>query len=130
MKKMISRYLCCVFLLVLPLLNTAAAEENKKFSHVLMVWLNQPNNAQMRSKFIAASKQLNSFPGIINRHVGVVSPSDRGIVDDTFDVAVTITFNDKKAYEKYLADPKHKQIIESQLKPLVNRIVAYDFISE
>ncbi len=99
-------------------------------THVVLVWLKDPGNAAMRSKFVAASKSLNDLPGIINRQVGIVMPSDRIIVDDTFDVGVAVTLKDKKALQAYMQNPKHKKIVQEQLKPLVNRIVAYDFISE
>ncbi len=99
-------------------------------SHVIMVWLKEPGSAKMREQFVNASRELNTLPGIISRHVGVVLPSDRPIVDDSFDVAVTVTLKDKAAFEAYMDNPKHKQIVDAKLKPLVNKIVAYDFISE
>ena len=99
-------------------------------THVVLVWLKEPGNAAMRSKFVAASKALNDLPGIVNRQVGIVMPSDRAIVDDTFDVGMTVTLKNKKAMQAYIQNPKHKKIIQEQLKPLVNRIVAYDFISD
>lgn len=99
-------------------------------THVVLVWLKEPGNAAVRSKFVAASRQLNDLPGIINRHVGIVMPSERAIVDDTFDVGVTVTLKDKKALQAYMQHPRHKKIVNEQLKPLVNRIVAYDFIGE
>jgi hypothetical protein len=107
-----------------------SAEENKKITHVVMVWLNEPGNKQQQAAFIKASEQLNNFPGIVNRHVGVVIPSDRKIVDDTFDVAVTVTLKNKKALQAYLNDPKHKKILHDKIKPLVNRTVVYDFMSQ
>ncbi len=109
---------------------TVSAEENKKITHVVMVWLNEPGNKQQRSAFIKASEQLNNFSGIVNRHVGIVMPSDRKIVDDTFDVAVTVTLKNKKALQAYLNDPKHKKILHDKIKPLVNRTVVYDFMSQ
>lgn len=110
--------------------NPAYAESDAKVSHVVMVWLKEPGNQKMRHDFVKASEQLNKLPGIISRHVGVVVPSDRGIVDDTFDVAITVTLENKKALEAYMNHPKHKKIVEQQIKPLVNRVVAYDFASE
>ena len=99
-------------------------------THVVLVWLKDPGNAAMRSKFVAASKALNDLPGIVNRQVGIVMPSDRAIVDDTFDVGMTVTLKNKKAMQAYMQNPKHKKIVQEQLKPMVNRIVIYDFISE
>ncbi len=110
--------------------SSVSAKENKIVSHVVMVWLKQPGNEKQRMAFIKASEALNDYPGIISRHVGVVQASDRTIVDDTFDVAVTITMKNKAAMQAYLNDPKHKKILKEKIKPLVNRVVAYDFISQ
>jgi len=110
--------------------NTVQAQGKGTYSHVVLVWLKDPGNAQMRKRFIENSRALNNLPGIISRHVGVVKASDRVIVDDTFDVAVTVTLKDKAAFDAYMNNPRHKKIVEEKLKPLVNRIVAYDFTSE
>ncbi len=110
--------------------SAAYADADKKITHVVMVWLKEPGNVKMRQQFLKASDQLNDLPGIIYRHSGVVIPSERSIVDDTFDVAVTVTLKNKKALQAYLDHPKHKKILHEQIKPLVNRAVVYDFISE
>ncbi len=107
-------------------IKTATAESDQKISHVVVVWLKEPG---MRQAFIKASEQLNQLPGVLNRHSGVVVSSDRSIVDDTFDVAVTVTLKNKKALQGYLNHPMHKKILHDRIKPLVNRVVVYDFIS-
>jgi ABC-type transporter MlaC component len=109
---------------------TTSAKETKQVTHVVIVWLKEPGNQQQRDEFIKISEQLNDLPGIVSRHTGVVMSSDRKIVDDTFDVAVSVTLENKKALQAYLNNPKHKKILHEKLKPLVNRTVAYDFISE
>lgn len=110
--------------------NPAYAESDGKISHVVMVWLKEPGNQKMRHDFVKASEKLNKLPGIVSRHVGIVVPSERAIVDDTFDVAITVTLKNKQALEAYINNPEHKKILEQQLKPMVNRVVAYDFASE
>lgn len=110
--------------------STVSANENKKITHVVMVWLKQPGNETQRTAFIKASEKLNDLPGIVSRHVGVVQASDRGIVDDTFDVAVTVTMESQAALQAYLKSPKHKKILKEEIKPLINRAVAYDFVSQ
>jgi hypothetical protein len=119
-----------VTLLVLLLLSPlVSADKDQRISHVVIVWLKQPGNEAMRQQFIEASQQLGELPGIVSRHVGVVSPSDRTIVDDTFDVAVTVTLKNKAALKAYLNNPKHKKILHDKIKPLVNRTVIYDFVT-
>ncbi len=103
------------------------AEDQKQVTHVAMVWLKDAGNEQARRQFIEASQQLNDLPGIVHRHVGVVMPSDRKIVDDSFDVAVTVTLKNRQALQEYLNHPRHKKVLHEAIKPLVKRIVAYDF---
>lgn len=120
---MLLAYLC-------SFVSHVSAKESAKITHVVMVWLKQPGNEQQRAAFIKASEQLNDLPGIVNRHVGVVLSSDRAIIDDTFDVAVTVTMESQEALKAYLNNPKHKKILNEKIKPLINRVVAYDFISQ
>ena len=53
--------------------------------------------------------------------------SDRPIVDDSFDVAITITFASQAAFDAYLAHPDHRRANAEVLAPLVERVVVYDF---
>ena len=103
------------------------AKEDQRVSHVVVVWLKEPGNAQMREQFINASRALETLPGVISRHVSAVIPSERPKVDDTFDVAVTVTFENAQALKKYMKSQKHKNLLKDQLKPLVNRVVVYNF---
>lgn len=118
------------FILLTATVGHAYAKSNQQITHVVIVWLKQPGDTAMRHQFIKASNQLNDLPGIVSRYTGVVAPSDRSIVDDTFDVAVTVTLKNKQALQAYLNNPRHKKIMQEQIKPLVNRAVIYDFISE
>ena len=105
----------------------AHAKQDLRVSHVVVAWLKEPGNAQMREQFINASRALETLPGVLSRHVSAVIPSDRPKVDDTFDVAVTVTFESAQALKKYMKSQNHKSMLKDQLKPLVNRIVVYNF---
>ncbi|MCF7971963.1 MAG: Dabb family protein [Methylococcaceae bacterium] len=107
--------------------NFAHAQADQRVSHVIVVWLKEPGNAQMREKFIQASRALEQLPGVLSRHVSAVIPSERPKVDDTFDVAVTVTFENAEALKHYMQSPKHKKMLDEQLKPIVNRVVVYNF---
>ena len=103
------------------------AEQDLRVSHVVVVWLKEPGNVQMREQFINASRALENVPGVVSRHVSAVIPSNRSKVDDTFDVAVTVTFENAQALEKYMKSKKHKSMLTDKLKPIVNRVVVYNF---
>ncbi len=131
MKKSTALGVIVVLLMSLTFSVTSYAEvKQQTVTHVVMVWLKKPGDKLMRKKFISISKELNNFPGVIHRHVGEVLPSERKIVDDTFDVAVTATFKSRKVLRAYLDHPRHKKIIHEKLKPMINRVVIYDFASQ
>ncbi|MDF1581733.1 MAG: Dabb family protein [Methyloprofundus sp.] len=117
------------FLLFVSLLtpNFAYAQADQRVSHVIVVWLKEASNAQMREQFIKASRALEQLPGVLSRHVSAVIASDLPKVDDTFDVAVTVTFENAEALKNYMQSQKHKKMLDEQLKPLVNRVVVYNF---
>ncbi|WP_428353603.1 Dabb family protein [Methyloprofundus sp.] len=122
------KYLTSFFLLGLFFTATIThAQEDQRVSHVVVVWLKEPGNAQMREQFIEASRALETVPGVLSRHVSAVIPSNRPKVDDTFDVAVTVTFKNSQALKSYMQNKKHKDMLNKRLKPLVNRIVVYNF---
>jgi len=118
-----SFFIICLFV---TSFNSHAAED-KRVSHVVVAWLKEPGNQQMRDKFVQASRKLETLPGVLSRHVSEVIPSERPKVDDTFDVAVTVTFKNKQALKTYMQSKKHKKMLHDELKPLVNRIVVYNF---
>ena len=124
MKKLLQSVLFIGLLLTAYL---SHAKEDLRVSHVVVVWLKEPGNAQMREQFVMVSRALEAVPGVVSRHVSAVIPSERPKVDDTFDVAVTVTFENAQALKKYMQSQKHKNMLKNQLKPLVNRIVVYNF---
>ncbi len=115
--------LSCLFL-ISPV---HASDKDEVITHVIVIWLNKSGNEEARNKFITASKTLNDLPGIIHRNVSVVQKSNRSIVDDTFDVLITVTFKNKTALQAYLDHPKHKAAVKL-FKSMVNRIVIYNSI--
>jgi heme-degrading monooxygenase HmoA len=106
-----------------------AAEEDKVITHVVTIWLNEAGDEKARKKFIEESKKLNNLPGIIHRHVAAVEKSNRSIVDDTFDVLITVTFKNKAAVKAYLDHPKHKAAVKV-FKSMVNRVVIHNSIDD
>ena len=59
---------------------------------------------------------------------GRAIPSERPVVDDSFDVAIVMAFKDQAALRAYDNHPDHKKAVEETLKPLVGKMVIYDFL--
>jgi hypothetical protein len=92
-----------------------------KVHHIVLCWLKDPADEASRSKLMDVSHSLKNLPGVVDISVGRAIPSDRPIVDDSFDVAVDMTFADEAALAAYL------QAANEVLKPLTQKVVVYDF---
>jgi len=113
-----------------------AAGENETSSadgavnHIVIAWLKQPGDLDARKRFIETTKRFAKLPGVIGHRVGPVLPSEGKVADSSFDIAVVITLKNKEALTAYLENPEHKKGVEEVLKPLVSKVVVYDFVSQ
>ena len=95
--------------------------------HIVLVWLKEPGNLEHRQQIIAATREFEKIPGVLDIRVGSVVPSDRPIVDDSFDVGLFLTFSSIEAMNTYLADDKHQQALREVFRPFSERYIVYDF---
>ena len=107
---------------------TRQRSETANVHHVVTCWLKRPGDPAARARLIRASMRFTEIPGVKRVNAGTVLPSARPTVDSTFDVAVVITFEDRKALSRYLKHPRHRQAVELHLKPLTRKVVVYDFM--
>lgn len=96
--------------------------------HVVVCWLNEPGNEEARQKVIEVSRGFSAIPGVIDIRAGRVIHSEREIVDNSFDVAIYLSFENEQRLFEYLSHPIHKKAVEKTLKPLVRKVIVYDFI--
>lgn len=95
--------------------------------HVLVAWLKQPGNADDRRMVIEASNNFKKVPGVLDVYAGPVLPSDRAVVDSTFDVGVVMLFKDEQSLKAYVTHPGHERAVKEVLGPKVERAKVYDF---
>ena len=97
------------------------------FSHIVIFWTKagKPNAAD---EIIAgARKYLAPIPGAHNFHIGKMVPSHRPVVDQSYQLALNIQFDNKQAEVDYQAHPLHQEFIEKSFNPNCERVVVYDF---
>lgn len=103
---------------------------NKVF-HVVVVWLKRHGDANARRQYIEGSKRLATLPGVVSYDIGSIANIKREKhspgVDDSYDVAVTSTFESQEALENYLKNPEHHKVVYEVLKPLVEKYKVYEF---
>jgi stress responsive alpha/beta barrel protein len=97
------------------------------FSHVVIFWTD-PNKPTAADELLeGAKKYLAPIPGIVHFHVGKMVPSHRPVVDQTYQVALNIEFDNQKAQDDYQVHPLHLEFVEKAFKPNCARAVVYDF---
>ncbi len=95
--------------------------------HVVLVWLKEPGNQEHRAQVIEATRRFAEIPGIEEIRVGQPISSQRSMVDNSYDIGLYMTFVSTAALDTYLAHPVHKNAQRSVLRPLVSKVVVYDF---
>ncbi len=62
--------------------------------------------------------------------VGLPLPVRRPRIEQSFDLAVILTFRDRGALARFASDPRHTAAVRSVLKPLVKRYIVFDSVLE
>ncbi len=97
------------------------------FSHVVIFWTD-PTNPQSADELIAgAEKYLKPIPGVLQFHIGKMSPSPRSVVDKTYQVALNLAFPDKKTQDDYQVHPLHLEFVDKVFKRVCHQVVVFDF---
>ena len=97
------------------------------FSHVVIFWTD-PANPKAADELIAGAKQyLAPIPGITHFHAGKMAPSRRPVVDQSYQVALSVAFTDRQAQDDYQVHPLHLEFVEKVFKPHCRKVVVYDF---
>ena len=97
------------------------------FSHVVIFWTKSdvPNATE---KLLAGAEQyLKPCPGVLHYHCGKMSESHRDVVDQSYQVALNLVFEDKAAQDAYQEHPMHVEFVEKVFKSCCERVVVYDF---
>ncbi len=124
---MLHRYLLALVIVALCACQTqTTATTDQTIEHIVFIWLKEPGNTQAQDRIIKASQTLTTIPGMISLKSGRAVPSQRKIVDSSYDVALIFSFTNKAALDAYLAHPEHKKLLQETMLPLVDRIKVYD----
>ncbi len=97
------------------------------FSHVVIFWT-KPGLANAADELLAGMERyLKPIPGVLSFHAGRMARSHRAVVDQTYQVALNLTFPDKQTQDAYQVHPLHLEFVEKVFKPVCERVVVYDF---
>ena len=97
------------------------------FSHVVIFWT-KPEIPNAADALIAGAEQyLRPIPGVLSFHIGKMVKSHRDVVDQSYQVALNLQFENKQQEDAYQVHPLHLEFVEKAFKPNCARVVIYDF---
>jgi hypothetical protein len=92
------------------------------FYHHVFFWLKPDAD---RAYFVSQLKQLTQIGLIQESRVGEKVPSEREVVDSTYDYSLFLAFANKADHDAYQVDAEHNGFVEN-CKNLWTRVQVYD----
>jgi hypothetical protein len=105
----------------------ALATMRAMFSHIVIFWTDLANPNATDELLAGANKLLKNIPGVLQFHVGKMTPSHRPVVEQSYQIALNLIFPNKKAQDDYQVHPQHVEFVEKYVKRLVKKVVVYNF---
>ena len=96
-------------------------------SHIGIYWTNPAVHNDTEELISWVTRCLKAIPGVQHFHIGRMAPTERAIVDKTYQVAVNMTFPDKKTMEEYHAHPLYSDFVQNVYRRFCRKAVVYDF---
>ena len=106
--------------------NTTQFAKKSRITHVVIVWFKPETPPDVRQKIEEDSRDLHRIPGVYNLILGQTVPSDRPIVDDSFDLALSMQFDSVADMDAYVVHPQHQEFLKLA-KPNIAKLLVYDF---
>ncbi|MDX1637708.1 MAG: Dabb family protein [Balneolaceae bacterium] len=125
-----------LLLAILPLLSVAAlvqqssgTEQNVEgpFVHTVYFWLENPNSEADHEKLQEGLEMIADIDLIQQGFVGVPAPTDREVIDSSYDFSITFIFEDMESEQAYQTHPTHLKFVE-EYSHLWNKVVVYDAV--
>lgn len=114
----------------LPVLGQAQAPDKNTggtFVHTVFFWLKNPESEADQLKLLEGLTMLRQIPEIQSSYIGVPAPTNRDVIDSSYNLSITFVFDDGVKQDAYQVHPTHLKFID-QYAHLWDRVVVYDAI--
>ena len=106
--------------------NNAPKKHPSDIHHVVLCWLKEVS-PEIKNNILNESGNLKQIPTLKKLSFGNAIPSNRDIVDDSFDIGLLMIFESKEDMDTYIHHPIHKNFVKNTLKPYLEKVIVYDF---
>ncbi|SEA16186.1 Stress responsive A/B Barrel Domain [Arachidicoccus rhizosphaerae] len=98
-----------------------------KFVHVVNFWLKKELDATGRAAFVKGVNSLGQIKNLAAFHVGEPAPTDRPVIDRSYDYALVCTFENQEDHDLYQTDPIH-DAFRDNCAQYWDKVLIYDSI--
>lgn len=95
--------------------------------HVVNFWLKQDITESDRSEFIKGVTSLEAIKELASFHVGKPAPTDRPVIDRSYDYCLVCTFENKADHDAYQIDPIHDNFRDNYAQ-YWDKVLIYDSV--
>jgi hypothetical protein len=96
------------------------------FHHLVFFYLRKDLTPAERAQFETKLRGLDKIKSISSCYIGRPTPSERAIVDSSYDYAEMFIFKSKAEHDAYQVDPIHVDFVQS-CKTFWSSVKIYDF---
>jgi hypothetical protein len=97
------------------------------FVHTVFFWLDNPESTEDHAKLLEGLTELSKIPDILSGYVGVPAPTNREVIDSSYDFSLTFIFKDAADQDAYQDHPDHIRFVENY-SHLWSKVVVYDAV--
>lgn len=94
--------------------------------HSVFFWLREDLTDEERASFVAGNRSMTAIPSVRGLYFGPPAATEaRDVVDNSFDYALILHFDDLEGQAAYQVHPLHKEMVEKHSDKWT-RVVVYD----
>ena len=97
------------------------------FVHHVYFWLKNPESKEDLNRLHEGLKKLTAVKTIRNFHIGRPADTDRGVIDNTYQLSWLIFFDNGEDQAGYQTDPIHLQFV-AECAELWKKVIVYDTV--
>jgi Stress responsive A/B Barrel Domain len=99
------------------------------FIHNVFFWLKKGTSGKGKKSFLKALKGLAEIKTVHSLYAGKPAGTPRNVVDNSYDFALIVHFEDKEGHDAYQVDPIHDAFAASQ-SHLWTKVQVFDVLTK
>lgn len=105
------------------------ADAEPGFIHTVFFWFNEGVNEEQKNDFIEGLNTLKDVETVREFYIGPPAGTPREVVDNSYDYALILHFDDKAGQDTYQDHPIHQAFVQAQ-EGVWERVQVYDTLVE